>query len=409
MIHKIVLENFMAHARTELELGPGVTALTGPNNTGKSAVVEALRCVAANPTPKHYIRHGAKETRVTVELDDGVKVVWIRKKRSAGYEIHRPGEEEPQEYWKLGRGVVPDDVRDVLKLDPVVLEGGESIDVHIGNQREPVFLLNMPDRAVADFLASSTEGAHLLSMQGVLKRRVLEAKKDVAGREARIQDIESELDTLSPLPGLSLLAERARELEERLTQLEREIPALENFLKERTRLAVRKAQLQKVAEVLETAQEPPALNPVASLRDNLAGQAHVRGALERSGRVARVVSQIFEPPQIQPTRPIMQMKSSLEQAAAGLDRAKKRGVAMQELSEPPQPAANDRLASAVEALRKIEETRRFRERELAAAGQELEDFRTRIEERMQSMGSCPVCGNSLSAEHFLEDGGCSHD
>ena len=67
MIKKIVIDNFMAHERTELELGPGVTVLTGPNNTGKSAIVEALRCVATNPTPKYYIRHGAKEARVTVD------------------------------------------------------------------------------------------------------------------------------------------------------------------------------------------------------------------------------------------------------------------------------------------------------------------------------------------------------
>ena len=87
MITKIILENFMAHERTELELGPGVNALTGPNNSGKSAIVEALRCVATNPVPKHYIRHGAKEARVTLEFEDKTQVVWVRKKRSSGYEI----------------------------------------------------------------------------------------------------------------------------------------------------------------------------------------------------------------------------------------------------------------------------------------------------------------------------------
>jgi len=219
MITKIVLENFMAHEHTVVELGPGVTALTGPNNTGKSAIVEALRCVATNPPPRHFIRHGAKETRVSLELESGVKVVWVRKKRSAGYELHLPGEEEPQEYWKLGRGIVPEDIRKVLRLDPVDLDGGERIDVHIGNQREPVFLLNLSDRAVADFLASSTEGAHLLSMQGALKRRVMETKKEVAGRDVRLRDIEGELDALAPLPDLTLGIEAARKFKERIDRL----------------------------------------------------------------------------------------------------------------------------------------------------------------------------------------------
>ena len=83
MITTIVLENFMAHQRTELQLGPGVNVLTGPNNSGKSAVVEGLRCLAANPPPRHVIRHGAKEARVTVCLEDGTRIVWIRTKGAA--------------------------------------------------------------------------------------------------------------------------------------------------------------------------------------------------------------------------------------------------------------------------------------------------------------------------------------
>ena len=40
MIHKIVLSNFMAHAKTELQLADGITVLVGPNNIGKSTVAE---------------------------------------------------------------------------------------------------------------------------------------------------------------------------------------------------------------------------------------------------------------------------------------------------------------------------------------------------------------------------------
>jgi predicted ATP-dependent endonuclease of OLD family len=49
MIKRIKIKDYMAHEDTDLELGPGVTVLTGPNSSGKSAVVEALRSVAQNP------------------------------------------------------------------------------------------------------------------------------------------------------------------------------------------------------------------------------------------------------------------------------------------------------------------------------------------------------------------------
>ncbi len=61
MIRRLTLVDFMAHGRTVIDLPPGLTALTGPNNSGKSAVVEALRCLTENPPPKHCIRHGAAD------------------------------------------------------------------------------------------------------------------------------------------------------------------------------------------------------------------------------------------------------------------------------------------------------------------------------------------------------------
>ncbi|MBM4287752.1 MAG: hypothetical protein FJ135_06335 [Deltaproteobacteria bacterium] len=43
MIRKIRIQNFMAHRASEIELSPGVTVITGPNNIGKSEIVEAIR------------------------------------------------------------------------------------------------------------------------------------------------------------------------------------------------------------------------------------------------------------------------------------------------------------------------------------------------------------------------------
>ncbi|MGQ9669679.1 MAG: AAA family ATPase [Desulfosoma sp.] len=81
MIDRLVIENFMTHQQTVLELHPGVTVLTGRNNTGKSAIVEALRCVAENPASASLIRHGAPKAVVRLELDDGS---WMQWERTAG-------------------------------------------------------------------------------------------------------------------------------------------------------------------------------------------------------------------------------------------------------------------------------------------------------------------------------------
>jgi AAA15 family ATPase/GTPase len=49
MIKSITLENLLSHQDTRIELTFGVTVITGPNNVGKSAVVEAVRSLVQNP------------------------------------------------------------------------------------------------------------------------------------------------------------------------------------------------------------------------------------------------------------------------------------------------------------------------------------------------------------------------
>ncbi len=140
MIRRIVIQDFMAHKHTELELHPGVNVLTGPNNTGKSAVVEALRCVVENPPSKELIRHGAIRAVVRLELDDGATIQWERTTGSAVYKLG-DGEGREETYAKLGRGAVPEDVQAALRIRSLETESGP-IDIHIGNQKTPIFLLD---------------------------------------------------------------------------------------------------------------------------------------------------------------------------------------------------------------------------------------------------------------------------
>ncbi len=406
MIRKIILENFMAHEHTEVELGPGLTALTGPNNTGKSAVVEGLRCVVTNPSPYNYIRHGAKEARVTVELDDGVRVVWIRKKASPGYEIHRPGQDEPQAFWKLGRGKVPDEVRDLLRLDPVELDRfkNDAVDVHIGNQREPVFLLNKSDSLVADFLASSTEGAHLLSMQDALKRRTTEAKREVAGRMARLGHIKNELDTLSPLPDLTLLATTCRELKTRKQVLDAAIPSLSSLLQQRDLLESRRKQAEQSARALARLMPPPELAPVAPLSRVLEQQEFLQGRLRVATAQAGTLASLDAPPQTQETGPLRALADRLRMVADNLDRAVQRHAALEGLCEPPAVDSPAPLQNVIREMGVLLQRRQQAQDELKRVEHDMHTFRQQLDRRLAGLGACPTCGQPMDAGHFLQEG-----
>src|SRR5882724_9289113 len=117
MIRRIVLENYMAHVRTVIELAEGLTVLIGPNNCGKSAIIHALEMICYNSDAADFaIRHGAKMATVTVETEDadGAKhtLVWWRSKGTAGYSI------DGRKIEGLGRSI-PEDLHDHLRMPKI--------------------------------------------------------------------------------------------------------------------------------------------------------------------------------------------------------------------------------------------------------------------------------------------------
>lgn len=437
----------MAHERTELELGPGVNVLTGPNNTGKSAIVEALRCVATNPIPRHYIRHGAKEARVTVEVEDGAKVVWIRKKRSSGYELWAPGAEEPQEYWKFGRKP-PQDVLDVLRLNLVALEGDKDpIDVHIGNQRDPVFLLNQPKSDAAAFFAASTESAHLLAMQNLLKRKTMEAKRREKDLVAGMAEAENRLDLFSPLPSIEMELDSARKLEETANHLQRTIPMLEQALATQAELNAALRDQRATMEKLDAVRSAPTIGDTAGL-SVLGHQITSTDASLRQcrGQVA-AMSGLTSVPATEETRPLARLCKELQTMEQARAKGDRRVLATAGLREPPTAKKTEYLSDLLDELlaHQIRIRRGNLRRDYLLAVQEppklesvdhlqgvmtevvacqtrmeevrttfhmlenrLEILETTIRQRLGELGCCPTCGADLDSVAFL-DQECRHD
>ncbi|MGL1863564.1 MAG: AAA family ATPase [Pseudodesulfovibrio sp.] len=446
MITKIILENFMAHERTELELGPGVNALTGPNNSGKSAIVEALRCVATNPVPKHYIRHGAKEARVTLEFEDKTQVVWVRKKRSSGYEIWHPGAEEPEQYWKFGRKP-PEDVLDVLKLDLVELENGGEIDVHVGNQREPVFLLNQPGSNAAAFFAASTESAHLLAMQNVLKRKTLDAKRQERDQVDRLGGLESEMDQFSPLPDIAVQVENAQELGATANELQAYIPLLENVIVSQINVEKSLTTRSVTATILKRVVKTPELKEVSQLQGlikriveidtvqikavetgrslapltnvpetfdtarltTLCGKLQlVENRLQKAQMLGAVSIDIAEPPKAENLAQLSDIMSKILIVRSRFGREARRDVVLQSIVEPPEVQPDVHLASLLVGLRGLEQEKEARKASLSVLEMELQLMKDTINKRLEDLGCCPTCGGDVESAAFL-DRRCRHD
>lgn len=445
MLVKLTLENFLAHGHTVIDIGPGLTVLVGPNNSGKSAVVEGLRCLATNPAPRHFIRHGAKQARVEAEFADGTRVTWIRKDKSAGYEILRPGATEPEEYWKL-QGKVPEQVREVLRLNLVQLESvGRGLDVHLGNQKEPIFLLNEPPSAMAAFFASSTESAHLLAMQKSLRHKVRAKQGDERRVRARLSELTRDLRVLTPLPDMELRLAEARAEHDTLREARARLPALADTAEGLRRTSLTIETLRQRATIQARVAEPPRLWPAARLAEALLRRARLSAEETRAARRKAALDPLAEPPplfpaarlathlanhatrvaarngisqRVQALEPLREPPGLLDTARLATMLAQRRGlearlVALEvraaraaNLRPAPEPQATHGLAEAARALREAAgQAQALRER-LAAQDKAMAACEARIAARLAEIGSCPLCGGRMDAEAFLRRHAC---
>jgi exonuclease SbcC len=405
VIRRLTLTDFMAHASTTLELAPGLNVLCGPNNTGKSAVVEALRCLVNNPTPRHYIRHGAAEARVDALLDDGWRVVWVRRKAYALYEVYPPGADEPTLYAKLGRGTVPDEVARLLKLGPVGSDKGDEVDVHLGDQRHPIFLLDKPGSLLADFLASSTESAHLMAMQDLLRERSRRAKIEVRKLEDETARAKTGLDRLAGLADVSLSLERLRTDGRELRDKTARVPALEDTMEQMQTLVSKTAALGARSSLLCGLTPPPVAGPAAELAGTLSSMK----ALGRKNEAVRAgleqLAPLAQPPELLSTKALAATIGLSGELLARTARAAARLKAFAQLCPAPVAVDPAPLAGLLESFESLTARVANGEAWLKEREKELSHLSEAISNRLKEVGECPLCGAGLDAERFLKKAG----
>ncbi len=333
MIRRITIENFMAHKRTVLELSDGVTVITGPNNTGKSAIVEAIRSIAQNPPhSRTAIRHGEKNAAIRIELDSGEIVEWERTDKTALYKARRSAEADPETYAKFGR-TPPDDIRALLRLDPVETETGP-VDIHIGNQRYPIFLLDQSGSQAASFFAASTEAEYLLRMQQALKVRTDRSKSRHKELARECAEFEKELERLKPLDAVADVLRTAEALFSAIQEREKALPVLQACLEELENRVLRSEIKSRESSILATVSLSPTLRetlPVEKLADELVSRT---GTLHHLQSKSGCLAGLCQPPRTLETENLDALLVGIEAALEKGQNLSSHLAVLKELSAP---------------------------------------------------------------------------
>lgn len=225
-IDRLSVSNFQSLEKADLELG-GFTVIVGPSNSGKSALLRALKAVIRNVNSPSSVRAG--KTSFTAQVSFGATDVSIeRGKSQSTYRVSLPDETE-EVFTKAGR-TVPEEVQRILGLP---LPDGP--DLTFAAQIDPPFLLSETGTVAAKMLGDLTNVSKLHAAAREANRRRLEAVKtqkirqeDAVGCATRLKAEFSDLpETAAVLKGARTLMESvqdkartAERLSETLTQVE---------------------------------------------------------------------------------------------------------------------------------------------------------------------------------------------
>ncbi len=212
IIKKVRLRQFMSHQDTEFELHPYLTCLIGENDIGKSVLATALKSVSYNDSHDSYIKHFCDEAQVLIELNKNRQILWQRFKTT--------NQENPQKVKyslfennaliasEFNSSLTPGFIAKELNISTT-----EDIDVHIGNQKQPVFLLSNDTKPQdkAKILSLGKESIILQKMMENIKNKTRQNKQIVKDGEIKFNILNKQLENLGNIESLTLSAKKLKE------------------------------------------------------------------------------------------------------------------------------------------------------------------------------------------------------
>ncbi len=391
-VRAIELINVRRHEHTLVPCFPGATAFIGDNNLGKStAIATSFKAVAYGESDDSIVRRGADEARIVFHLEQGKRVEWSRSlKRSPSvvYQLWDQGKLVAEGRAKA-RNQAPEWVTEVLGVARV-----DDLDIQVGNQKTPVFLLNDSAPRRAQILSVGRESGHLKTLMKKYDEVKSSDRETAKQGELALARLKVRLGYLAKIIGLP---ERLALCAEQSEALFKEMESRERMDALMTRLASSKSAVERLdAEwrALEALPNCPVLTEDEPVR--------VRAdLLQRLIRIAAVPlpPALPEVPVLEELAGVLQMGQRLSQATKALAACEPMPAVVPEMPLMHDLEGLSRLTAALAAQRtqmqELGKEQQSVEADLAKQSQELERIKNELG------GDCPLCGAAFP-EHGVE-------
>jgi uncharacterized protein YdcH (DUF465 family) len=369
----IRLVNVQAYKDATLPLSPGVNALIGPNNRGKSTFIRALRAVFYGEARDSLVRAGAKTAGIEIGVAGRRVLRFTRQPRRSPVNIWSLHEadgsivEEQGMRYETGGRTVPDWVADLIRIRKV-----EDLDVHIAHQKFPVFLLGETASRRSAVLSIGQEAGYIRDMLVIHRERCRRDSDLVRNGERELIALGETLEGLKDLDALKDKLSAIRSLGDNLKDTSAHLQ----------RLQQRASQLADLTRRLEKAQARAAIT--AKLPEG-----------EQLTRLTRMVER---------SRERERLGERVVGLSRGLARSKARLAALESL-----PAALPALENTVSTQNILKRMIDLRSAALIAQSRcaTIDDGLTSLQAEMARLveetgGLCPTCGSPVKPETLLD-------
>jgi energy-coupling factor transporter ATP-binding protein EcfA2 len=287
---RVRVSSYQSIASTEIE-AVGFTAVTGPSNIGKSALLRAVSAALFGQDGDHFVRKGAAACAVTVE-HDGHVIEWQKVRRK------KPGLEncvvvDGEKFTRLGKGHAE-------LIGPLgyqtIKTGGEHIRPQYATQYDDIFLLTATPNTAAEVFKMLGRVDVVTRAHGAAR---CDLRKTGSELEIRTRDQEAAWESLCELGWVEIFEESYRQLDAGVSQrLAEAAQASDHWA------LIREIELFGDPRVLPEEPELPDVAPVADLlrrveefealapRGELPREPDLTGLVSEAGAAAQALARI---------------------------------------------------------------------------------------------------------------------
>jgi exonuclease SbcC len=239
ILHKLEIKNFQSHLNTILEFAPGLNAIIGASDSGKSAIIRALRWAVWNkPLGEEFVSWlGNGETQARL-IFEGADIVRSQLKGVNAYYLN-------DEELKAFGASVPEEIAQALNIDKINLQ----------QQHARPFLLDDTSGEVARHF---NRIAHLDSIDTSLKnlqKGHRSVKQAIQSGKEHLLALQTQLVEYKNLEILETEVVAAEKYDRQFTEVLQRIGRLSRLLEENSRIQTQFENLNSVLRFESEAQE----------------------------------------------------------------------------------------------------------------------------------------------------------